>query len=53
MTDRQFECIKMLANLARHEGATRASVRRGMLNAGWTDEEIKSAIAALTEKSET
>lgn len=54
MTERQFECIRQLVNFARIAGerTTKTSLRNRMLAVGWTDDEIKDAIAALKEEAE-
>ena len=53
MTERQFACIRALVNFARIAGerTTKASLRKRMLADGWTDEEIKEAIAAVKAQS--
>ncbi len=54
MTEREFECIRALVNLARIAGdrTTKAALRQRMLAAGWTDGEIKGAIATLKQKDQ-
>ena len=54
MTEREFACIRALVNFARIAGerTTKASLRARMLADGWTEDEIKAAIAALKAPSE-
>lgn len=52
MTEDEFTCIRALANYARLENATKNRVLSAMRADGWTDDQIKAAIAALREPEE-